>query len=104
MNRRKMMDTVRYTQTRSYTCSVSLRSAARNSAYINGCKVKDKGLDSFLLTHKKTGLRAFFTGNRLNFVEVSLPRILFGHNGRLISRQSEIDAALAIRVTKTVTI
>jgi hypothetical protein len=34
------------------------------------------------------------TGERLAWVEASLPRLLFGHNGRLLASQADIDGAL----------
>ena len=45
--------------------------------------------------HKETGLRAVGYDNRVKRVTFSAPRLLWGHNGRLIKSQAEIDAALA---------
>lgn len=47
-----------------------------------------------LLVHKPTGLRAQGTEDMLDTFEVSLPKVLFGHNGKLLKSQCEIDAAI----------
>ena len=43
--------------------------------------------------HRPTDLRAEFSGRNV-YVEVSLPRLLFPHNGKLITSQEQIDAAM----------
>lgn len=48
----------------------------------------------FTLTERDTGVRV--SGTRLSAlrIEASLPRLLFGHNGRLIHTQDQLDEAL----------
>jgi len=41
-----------------------------------------------------TRLKIDSTGRNVAWVECSLPRLLFGHNGKLLSTQDELDAAL----------
>lgn len=48
----------------------------------------------WVLAHKPTGFRASGTDDVLGTFEVSLPRVLFGHNGRLLKSQAEINDAL----------
>jgi hypothetical protein len=43
---------------------------------------------------KNTGLRAEGDEHEIKWIEVSLPRLLHGHNGKLIKSQAEIDKAL----------
>ena len=45
--------------------------------------------------HERTGIRVSRTNDMHTRVEVSLPRLLFGHNSQLIVSQAQIDAALA---------
>lgn len=47
-----------------------------------------------LLKIKGIMLRLADCGTRLRSAEASLPRLLFGHNGRLIETQGQLDAAL----------
>lgn len=58
----------------------------------DGPPVRCAGL---LHEHLATGLRACGTPSLLNTVEVSLPRVLHGHNGKLIQNQHDLDRALA---------
>ncbi|HOW64854.1 MAG TPA: hypothetical protein PK256_06170 [Verrucomicrobiota bacterium] len=46
------------------------------------------------LIHTPTGLRASGSEAAMHQFEVSLPRVLFGHNGRLLKSQKEIDTAM----------
>ena len=46
------------------------------------------------LRHEPTGMRASGSDRMLDTFEVSLPRVLYGHNGRLLKSQYEINAAL----------
>ena len=46
-----------------------------------------------IFQHQQTDLRAEFVG-RKTYVQVSLPRLLFKHNGRLITKQRQIDQAM----------
>ena len=48
----------------------------------------------FTLEHRPTGLRAKGSGTTIEWVEASLPRLLYGHNGRLITCQHDIDRAM----------
>jgi hypothetical protein len=89
-----MIDTVRFYQHRIYAYSVDLETVVRNRMTIPGFKVKGVDVDRFLVKHLETGLRVVFWSNQLQWVEVSLPRVLFGHNGQLLGWQSSIDAAL----------
>lgn len=50
--------------------------------------------EGFKYEHRSTGLRATGDENEIKWIEVSLPRLLFGHNGRLITSQKEIDLAM----------
>lgn len=43
---------------------------------------------------KETGLRASGDENEIRFVEVSLPRLLYGTNAKLIKSQTDINNAL----------
>ena len=43
--------------------------------------------DGLLHEHVATGLRAYGTSSSLITVEVSLPRVLHGHDGKLIQNQ-----------------
>jgi hypothetical protein len=89
-----MIDTVRYYQRRAYNYPVSLASIRKGGSFISGFKVECKGYKIYVVEDCSSGLRAGFAANSLYYVEVSLPRILFGHNGHLIAWQNEIDAAL----------
>jgi hypothetical protein len=48
-----------------------------------------------ILNDLMTGARIVATNSRIVCVEASLPRVLFGHNGKLIQSQFDIEAALA---------
>ncbi|MCG3777124.1 MAG: hypothetical protein JW395_4000 [Nitrospira sp.] len=63
------------------------RSVTRNSG--------TAGCNRILLTHKLTGMRVGGSRSTATWLEVSLPRLLHGHNGRLIANQKELDDALA---------
>lgn len=95
MNERAMIDTVRYVESRTYSCPLSLRLATCGGrVFLPGFKVVPAaGLDSFLIIHKKTKLRAKFCAKILAWVEVSLPKVLFDNNGKLLSSQSDIRNA-----------
>lgn len=47
-----------------------------------------------LTIDEASGLRCSFQGTKITAVEVSLPRLLFGTNGKLIDSQKQIDDAL----------
>jgi hypothetical protein len=86
-----MIDTVRYYQPRTYSYPLSLKSTVvAGSVFVAGFRVECVGWDTYLITHTQSKMRAKFCANALRFVEVSLSRVLFGHNGRLISCQREI--------------
>jgi hypothetical protein len=55
---------------------------------------KPKTIRKWLLTHRLSGLRGWGTETTLQYFEVSLPRILFGHNGCLLTTQDKIDEAM----------
>jgi hypothetical protein len=48
----------------------------------------------FTYLHRPTRLRARGRDQMIEWVETSLSRLLFGHNGRLITSQKEIDQAM----------
>lgn len=47
-----------------------------------------------MLTERETGVRVSGTRFSARHIEVSLPRLLFGHNSRLIHTQHQLDEAL----------
>ena len=51
---------------------------------------------SFVFADPKTGYRGFGERGEVRYHEASLPRLLHGHNGRLIKNQGEVDAALKL--------
>ena len=55
----------------------------------------DRHTQEVTLICKPIGLRIFGNTTRFHAVEVSLPRILFGHNGRLIKNAKEFENAFA---------
>jgi hypothetical protein len=69
-----------------------VRTVRREVEYSEG--FEDEYLQSYNGTHKKLGIRFFGNREAIIKVEASLPRVLFGHNSRLIVSQSEINAAL----------
>jgi hypothetical protein len=92
-----VIDTVRLRQPRYLRDSASrrnweIRTVRREVADSEG--FEDEYLQSYNGTHKEMGIR--FYGNRevIVTVEASLPRILFGHNGRLLLSQADINASL----------
>jgi hypothetical protein len=90
-----MIDTVRYFQSRAYSHPLPLKQAiVAGGAFLAGFQVKCVGWDTYAIIHEQSKLRAVFCANTLRIVEVSLPRLLFGHNGKLLSWQSDINAAL----------
>lgn len=90
-----MIDTVRYRQSRIYSYRSNLAKAACGAhVFLPGFTVKPSfGADSVIVTHTQTRLRTRIWGSFVVWVEVSLPKVLFGHNGRLLSSQDEIDSA-----------
>ena len=50
--------------------------------------------NGFTYEHRPTGLRATGDEHEIRWIEVSLPRLLFGHNGSLITSQEHIDQAM----------
>ena len=92
-----MIDTVRLRQPRYLRDSASrrnweIRTIRREVAYDDG--LEDEYLQSYNGIHKKLGIRFFGSRDQIITVEASLPRVLFGHNGRLLLSQAEINAAL----------
>ena len=69
-----MIDTVRFEQERKF----------RNGRIHHGLLTLDR----------KSNLRVDCKGDRIKAVEVSLPKLLFGTNSKLISTQQELDNAL----------
>lgn len=90
-----MIDTVRYYQSRTYRYTVPLKQAiAVGGGFLAGYSVRCVGWDTYVIIHKDSGLRAIFCAGALRRVEVSLPRLLFKRNGKLLSSQRDIDASL----------
>jgi len=58
-------------------------------------KYKQHGLSITFLKHLRTGLRVVARGDEVDSVEVSLPRLVSGNNGQLITSQVVLDEALA---------
>ena len=89
-----MIDTVRYKQFRRYSYPISLRDASVAPGSIPDFHVHRAGWAKYVVRHEKTCLRTVFCANEPVKIEVSLSRVLFGHNGCLISRQTDITNAL----------
>jgi hypothetical protein len=90
-----MIDTVRYSQGREYSYICDLESVITGKGtFIPGFVVRCIGWDKYLIKHEQSGLCVVFCANRLEWVEVSLPRVVFGHNGKLIAWQRGIDVAV----------
>jgi hypothetical protein len=66
--------------------------AIRNSREIGEYGVVER--ETRIFKHRDTGLRAIGDDVEVKKVEVSLPRVLHGSNGRLIKDASELDNAL----------
>jgi len=56
----------------------------------------DYGSPLVILTHVPTGLRVTSRGGTVASVEASLPRVVFGTNGQLITSQAVLDEALEV--------
>lgn len=57
--------------------------------------MSDPDIQSYRLECKSIGLRLFFRNGHLTSIEVELPKLLWGHNGRLITTPEEFNNALA---------
>jgi len=64
-------------------------------AHAHGGFRRDPEVQSFKLECKSIGLRLFFRSGHLTSAEVDLPKLLWGHNGRLITMPSELNDAFA---------
>ena len=92
-----MIDTVRLRQSRYLRESASrrnwdIKTIRREVAGSEG--FEDEYLQSYQGIHKKMGIKFFGNRDQIVAVEASLPRVLFGHNGRLLLSQAHINAAL----------
>jgi hypothetical protein len=92
-----VIDTVRFRQPRHMRESASRRnwnivSVAREIISPDGWE--DEQLQGVRGFHKKYGIRFFGSRDQIISVEASLPRILYGHNGKLLRSQADINAAL----------
>lgn len=56
-------------------------------------EMEECGFVDLYAQHRPTGLRLFGKG-QYTVLEASLPRVLFGSNGKLLKSQGEVDAAL----------
>lgn len=88
-----MPDTIGFWEIRRLLSAYHSTSSG-NPIVPKGWKVEvSRGFDAWCFTHIKSGLRAWFKSSLLSYVEVSLPRILFGSNGRLIRNQKQLSRA-----------
>jgi hypothetical protein len=85
-----MIDTVKYRTVGSHLVSDN-RPGWKHSEYHSGY-----GSPLVIFTHVPTDLRVTSREGTVTSVEVSLPRVRFGTNGRLITSQVVLDEALEI--------
>ncbi len=92
-----MIDTVKFQQPRSHRENVSRRNwvvqtVMRETVDPDG--FEDERLAHQRGCHKTDGIKFFGNRDQIVLVEASLPRVLFGSNGKLLKSQSNINAAL----------
>lgn len=92
-----MIDTVRFRQPRFHRESASRRNWNMKSVFTEiadaDC-LDDERLQSYSGVHRKNGTRFYGNREQIISIEASLPRLLFGHNGRLLLSQAQINTAL----------
>ena len=91
-----MIDTVQYRQPRYLRESASRRNWNIETVMreiIDSDGLEDEQLCMVRGVHKHTGIRFFGNRDQIINVQASLPRLLFGHNGKLLRSQAEIAAA-----------
>lgn len=92
-----MIDTVRFRQPRPLRESASRRNWNMKAVFTEVADadcLDDERLQSYSGVHRKSGIRFFGNREQIISVEASLPRLLFGHNGKLLLSQAHIHAAL----------
>jgi hypothetical protein len=90
-----MIDTVRFSQTWKLRPDIPQTWKSTTHTYDHVDETQTQvARRRWLLTHESTGLRAVGSGNTIEYVECSLPRLLHGTNGMLLRDQLEIDLAL----------
>ena len=62
----------------------------------NRMKVGEHWRSGIMLNRRKTNLRLGISGESAHFVECSLPRLILGYNGSLITSQSQIASAFSV--------
>ncbi len=92
-----MIDTVRFTISAALRPGLNILSnlPAPWKAKACGDYTDDLLTQEIVLICEPIGLRVYGNASRLNAVEVSLPKILHGHNGRLIKNAEELETAFA---------
>jgi len=69
----------------------SVRESRRTAFGEQGTPVERRGM---MMIHEETGFRIGGNGEYADFLEVSLPRLLFGNNGIMIRTQEQLDDAV----------
>lgn len=91
-----MIDTVQYRQPRYLRESASRRNWNIETVMrevIDSDGLEDEQLRRVRGVHKHKGIRFFGNRDQIVSVQASLPRLLFGHNGKLLRSQAEMTAA-----------
>lgn len=91
-----MFDTIRFTISARLKPSFSVPNNLPEGWSADACGVysNDSRFQKFRLECAPIGLRVWGDQFKITSVEVSLPRILFGHNGRLIQDEQSFIAAM----------
>lgn len=92
-----MIDTVRYTCIGRYRQPLEQRSLPDGWRLIECAKDhsnKNSFVPHFRLEHDQSGMVIYGNDTYAENIQVSLPRVLWGHNGRLITTQQQLEHAI----------
>ncbi|QTN32948.1 hypothetical protein HZ994_11645 [Akkermansiaceae bacterium] len=73
-----------------------LREDSRWSYSYDRMQVGERWVSGIMLKHGPSKLRIGIAGDSAVYVETSLPRLVFGYNGSLITEQSQIESAFSL--------